>query len=319
MLGVLDKLDRKSPVVIELSSWHLELLSKSGKAPHIALITNIYRDHMNRYPNMRSYVSAKANIFRDQTRKDFLILNKNNFWTGPLLRLLKRWHIKPRLYYFEEALHYLHDREGNVKRTNFTKEFLEKYGAHNLENFLAAALAANLAGVSWQTIQKSAKKLPLIKFREEVVYQKKNLKIVNDSTATSPDATIVALKRFSREGRIILIAGGTNKNLDFGEWARVVKRFVRPENLFLLNSSATKKMVLVLKKIGYFAGIKLHLFEKLPKLVEAVKKSYLHRLRAFADSHCVILFSPGAASFEKFRNEFDRGEKFNFYCRKILF
>ena len=71
MLGVLDSLDEKSPVVVELSSWHLELLPVSEKSPHIAVITNIYPDHLNRYKDIAEYAEAKANIFKHQTKNDF--------------------------------------------------------------------------------------------------------------------------------------------------------------------------------------------------------------------------------------------------------
>ncbi|MFZ2603481.1 MAG: Mur ligase family protein, partial [Candidatus Omnitrophota bacterium] len=81
MLKVLDGLDGKSPVVAELSSWHLELLPQSGKSARVAVITNLLPDHLNRYKNLSEYASAKANIFKHQTKDDFLILNKNNKWT----------------------------------------------------------------------------------------------------------------------------------------------------------------------------------------------------------------------------------------------
>ncbi|MEK9174630.1 MAG: Mur ligase family protein, partial [Patescibacteria group bacterium] len=86
MLKALDKLDGKSPVVVELSSWHLELITASEKAPNIAVITNIYPDHLNRYKDITEYAKAKTNIFKHQTQNDFLILNKKNPWTKFFLK-----------------------------------------------------------------------------------------------------------------------------------------------------------------------------------------------------------------------------------------
>lgn len=150
-----------------------------------------------------------------------------------------------------------------------------------------------------------------MKFREETVYRSKSLRIVNDTTATSPDGTIAALRRFGREN-LILIAGGTDKNLEFGEWAKFVKKFLKPERLFLLNGSATKGMVSALGKIGFWRNRKPNLFDDFKRLLGAVGRGVKHEKKV------VVLFSPGAASFEKFRNEFDRGEKFNLYCGKIF-
>ena len=101
---------------------------------------------------------------------------------------------------------------------------------------------------------------------------------------------------------------GTDKKLDFKEWARTVKKCVKPGNLFLLNGSATKKMVLALKKAGYFRKSKPRIFENLSVLVKAVEGNLKPKTYNLSTT---ILFSPGATSFEKFKNEFDRGERFN--------
>ena len=223
------------------------------------------------------------------------------------------------------------------------KIFVEKYGLHNFENLSAAISAAQLAGVPWTSIKKAINSLPQVKFREEIIRQNKNfnpvrnrspqggrsrpaaggravsngVKIINDSTATSPDATIAALKRFSNPpaggGEIILITGGTDKNLEYRDWAKIVKKYIRPENLYLLNGSATKKMLTELQKIGYFKKEKLQLFEDLSTLLKAVKLQITNYKLPIT-----VLFSPGAASFEKFKNEFDRGEKFNRLSRFLL-
>ncbi|MEK9174631.1 MAG: cyanophycin synthetase [Patescibacteria group bacterium] len=93
-------------------------------------------------------------------------------------------------------------------------------------------------------IKKVIKTLPQIKFRQEIIFKDKSLTVVNDTTATSPDATIAALKRFAQQGQtLLLLTGGTDKNLQFEDWAKAVKKYVKPENLFLLDGSATKKML----------------------------------------------------------------------------
>jgi len=300
MLKALDELDGKSPVVVELSSWHLEILPNAKKAPRIAVITNIFPDHLNRYRNLKDYALAKANIFRDQAKSDFLILNRNNDWTKFFLRKFAGWRTQSKILYFP------------FKTGINEKEFKRKFGRHNLENLMAAFLAAKTTGVPEKAIRRVVKTLPQIKFRQEFIFKAKNLKIINDSAATSPEATIVALERFSKENaEIILIAGGTDKNLEYRGWVRAVKKYVRPQNLYLLNGSATKKMIGELLKEKRFKN-KLQVFESLPEILKAIK------LKTKIPKQGIILFSPGAASFEKFKNEFDRGEKFNRLSRLLL-
>ncbi|OGG40473.1 UDP-N-acetylmuramoylalanine--D-glutamate ligase [Candidatus Jorgensenbacteria bacterium GWA1_49_17] len=291
MLSVLDKLDGRNPVVVELSSWHLEFLPKSGKVPHVALITNLYPDHLNRYPSMKNYALAKANIFLGQSEDDFLLLNKDNSWT----KFFRSRKPKSRIAYFP----------ANVGID--LKKFKKIYGLHNFYNLNAAILVARHFGVPLPEIKKALKTLPKMRFRQEIVLKKKNLTVVNDTTATTPEATRAALLRFAGRENLVLIAGGTDKRLDFSGWAKTVKKLVKPANLYLLEGSATEKMVRELKKIGYFKKIEPQLFEKLESLLKVVRRSRVTNCQL----PVTILFSPGATSFEKFKNEFDRGEKFN--------
>ena len=110
---------------------------------------------------------------------------------------------------------------------------------------------------------------------------------------------------------LVLIAGGTDKKLEFTDWAKTVKKTVKPENLFLLESSATTKMIDALNRLGYFGKTPPQLYLDFNILLtSAVKRAKILKGKK------TLLFSPGAASFEKFKNEFDRGEKFNRFFNK---
>jgi UDP-N-acetylmuramoylalanine--D-glutamate ligase len=206
MLAALDKLDGRSPVVVELSSWHLELLPRAKKSPHVAVITNIYPDHLNRYPNMRSYILAKANIFLHQTGDDFLLLNKDNKWT----KLFQSRKPKSRIVYFPAP--------GVV-----SEKFKKTHGLHNFYNLNAAVLVARHFGLSSEQVQSALKKLPQVKFRQETIINRKKLTVINDTTATTPEAAMAAIERFKGKTGLILIAGGTDKKLEFSDWAKAVK------------------------------------------------------------------------------------------------
>jgi len=171
-------------------------------------------------------------------------------------------------------------------------------------------LGAHLFGVDWKAIVSKISALPEIPFRQELIFQRKGVKIINDSAATSPDATIAAINRFKGKN-IILITGGTDKQLEFKDLARQIKKYIKKSNLFLLEGSATEKLIAVLNKIGYYKK------EESPNLYETLS-SILKNLPISKRKKQVIVFSPGSASFEKFKNEFDRGRQFNNLIKKFI-
>ncbi len=343
LLSLVEKLkNKRAPVVVELSSWQLELLDKSSRGPDVAVITNIYPDHLNRYKNIRDYASAKANIFSNQTRSQKLVLNLDNPWTKFFISKKP----KARAYFFslkplskgKQGIFVSNDRVilkiGRQEKIVLgEKEFkiLRTRGEHNVQNFLAASLAASLMGISNDAIRKRARTLPEIRYREEIVFREKKLLVVNDSAGTSPDAVIAAIRRFKNRGDLILITGGTDKNLEFSPLAREIKKTLKPKQVFFLNGSATKKLIKELRALRYFPKTGPRIFESLPEILKGIRDRELGikkresgiSLPAQAGNQelgtrFVILFSPGAASFEKFKNEFDRGEKFDIYLKKLF-
>lgn len=277
--------------VIETPSFQLEIFDTAGVAPHVAVITNIYRDHINRHKTMEGYALAKANIFKNQTEKDFLVLNKENEWT----KFFLDQNPKGKVIF-----------SGNIALSGFDKEkFSGIHGLHNLQNFLAAASACSALGVSGEKILEALESLPQIKWREELVYENGGLKIYNDTAATSPEASIAAMRRYgAQKDSVVFISGGTDRELDFKEWAKVAREILRPENLVLLSGSATEKMK---SELGFNKN------NEFDDLKECLSFS-LGRVKTGG----TIVFSPGAKSFEKFKNEFDRGEKFNAIVKEML-
>ena len=321
LFKILDKTKENSLSVLELSSFQLEFYDSGLKAPKIAIITNIYNDHLNRYSSFEEYAGVKAKIFQNQKEDDYLILNLDNEWTNFFLNL------KPRSQIYFVSLkrklkrgiyiksNYIFIKDGREYKFFSIKKFRDLYGEHNLYNLLFSLLAVYLYLKSKDTKSPETKikklkdfilELKIPKFRQEIVYKSKNLMIVNDSTATSPDATINAIERFRKYKNLILITGGTDKNLDFKDLAKKIKKEIKPENLILFNGSATKKLIGELKKIKYQL-IEENIFEDLKEAIFFLSS----RLSALNLRLVVVLFSPASASFEKFKNEFDRGKKFN--------
>jgi UDP-N-acetylmuramoylalanine--D-glutamate ligase len=319
-LSFLDKLKLNAPVILELSSFQLELSKFKYKAPKIAIITNLYRNHLNHHFNMKDYARAKAHIFQNQKDTDYLILNYDNKWTKFFLSLKPKSRIyfisrnplpqnkngifskKSKIYYQEN------EKKELVLDSN---DFLKQWGMHNLDNLMTAILVVKLFGLTFIQIKKQIASLPQVKFRQEIILQNKKLLVVNDSSATSPDATIAALKRYKqyKNTDLILITGGTDKNLKYNELAKRIKKDILPKNLVILNGSASKELIKELNKIKYSNNY--FVFESLDECF--YYSLYLRKQKKRNN----ILFSPAATSFEKFKNEFDRGEQFNKLVKRL--
>ncbi|MFH0804214.1 MAG: UDP-N-acetylmuramoyl-L-alanine--D-glutamate ligase [Candidatus Zambryskibacteria bacterium] len=307
-LQEIKKCNADTQVVIEAPSFQLEICSESEFAPHIAVITNLYRDHINRHKSMEEYAKAKSNIFRHQKEDDFLILDKENEWTNFFLAQKPKSKI---LFFSEENL--IIDKN----------EFIKLWGEHNLQNFATSSLVALTLGISPEEIKKQISSLPQIKFRQEKVFENERLSIYNDTTSTSPEALTAAMERFLSDGeKAVFISGGTDRELDYRKWAETAQKLIKPENLILLSGSATEKMKKELDGDSFNEFNSLE--ECFKKALEIVKKAPTslklpaRTLQAGRRGASKIIFSPGAKSFEKFKNEFDRGEQFNLLVNKLL-
>lgn len=281
--------DKETIAVVETPSFQLEIFGDSGMAPHVAVITNLYQDHLSRHKTMEGYALAKANIFKNQKEIDFLVLNKENSWTNFFLDQKPKSKVL-----FSSDLSIL----------GFDKEtFSLKFGEHNLKNFMMAGVACLALGVKPEQILYAINNLPGIKWRQELVYDRGGLRIYNDTASTSPEAFVSAAKRFKGQDTFFIV-GGTDKELDFKDWAKFVKSNLGSENLVFLSGSATEKMK---------SGLGWDKFNEFQNLEEC----FDFALEKMGQAGTLV-FSPGAKSFEKFKNEFDRGEKFNGIVKRLL-
>ena len=313
-LELLDQIDADSAVILELSSWQLEGLMPHETSPHIAAITNISPDHLNRYRDMDDYAEAKSIIFRFQQPGDFVVLNFDN---KLLTRLSPRAFGKVVWTSSQRALTEGAFREGDtlVWRRGGTRHKimnvsdLRVLGEHNIANALTAiALSATWmedpansdGSLKVEEIAAALADFGGVEHRQELVREIGGVRYVNDTTATAPAAAIAAIEAFAPSAQnIILIAGGADKELEFNEMARVIA--MRIEQLILLEGTATDKLVLAVQAAGA-KGIIAGRFNSLTAAVE--------RARGVARSGDIVLLSPGCASFGMFANEFERGEQF---------
>jgi len=286
-LELLFKIKKNDKVVLELSSFELEDLKQS---PNIALIINIMEDHLNRYATMSDYIEAKKIIFKYQKKNDVLVLNNDD----PLSKIFAK-EAKSKVYFFSEK-----EREPEVKIDN-----LKLFGRHNLSNILAAVAVAKIFKIPSKTIEKIVKNFKGVPNRQEFIKEINGVKYFNDTTATIPEATIAAIYSFSENfpnSRLILICGGQNKGLKYGELSKVIKEKI--EELVMLPGNASDK---IKEDLSEYAKI-----NEVSSMQDAVKKA-----KELAKKGDIVLLSPASASFNIFQNEFDRGEQFNKFVRDL--
>ncbi len=304
-LELLDKIDSETPVVLELSSWQLEAFETHPISPHVAAITNISADHLNRYPSLGAYAEAKAIIFRHQQPSDFTVLNFDNRIltqygprvTSKLVWTSARRNLTQGAFLDRNALVW---RWGGQRSKIIDVHELRVPGMHNIENALVAIAVASLWGAAPEQITAALEDFRGVEHRQELVRELHGVRWINDTTATAPAATIAAIQTFAPTASgIVLLAGGSEKNLEFDEMAKVIAEHVR--QVILLEGEATEKIAQALVRAGskdLIAGT----YNDLQSAVERAKQ--------IAKEGQVVLLSPGCASFGMFANEFERGIKF---------
>ncbi len=299
LFDVLDSLKNDSFVVLELSSWQLEVVGVHKLKIPYAVITNVLPDHLDRYKSFTDYIQAKTMIFTGQEADDSLILNWDNLNTRKMVK-----QAKAKVYWFSVKKQvsqgcYIKDKKvyftaGKINEILFRISDISLPGKHNLSNVLAAVVTARLLGVTADKIKTAVKEFKGLHDRLEYIKTINKVFYYNDTTSTSPDATKAALNTFKKH-KIILIAGGTDKKLSYRDLAKHIKKRVKV--LILLPGTATVKLQKEL--IGYK---KIILATTMTQAVNWAKK-----VAAAGD---VVLLSPGSASFGLFKHEFDRGEAF---------
>ncbi len=293
-LTFLSRIRSGDVVVLELSSWQCESLPQNH-SPHIAVVTNLLRDHLNTYGGMTDYAEAKAQIFRHQGTKDIVILNSDDSYG-------KRWAKEApgivRTFGKSRSNDALYSARG-IRSGSFSiaANDLQLLGEHNISNAAAAVLAAKAASVPSGAIRRALRSFRPLPYRLETVRMYRGVRYVNDTCATTPDGTLAAYNAFKPHSKnMFFILGGADKMLDYCELGRVFRRAKHRLRIFLLPGSASKKIEKELRGCAV---------RQVRDLADAVISS--SGLAKAGDS---VILSPGAASFDQFRNEFERGDMF---------
>lgn len=306
MMSIVDSLPKNSYPVLELSSWQLEGLDQYHISPSVAVVTNVMVDHLNRYRSFAAYKNAKYFICKYQKASDLVVLNADNIHTKSFAK-----KVKSRVYYFSLQKKvkgaylqgnniYFFDGQKNNLVMNTAK--IKILGQHNLANILAAVCVAKVLGITNPKIASAVNNFRGIEYRMQLIRQLARIKIYNDSTSTTPDAAIAAIDALGDE-KIVLLAGGVDKVLDFKILAKTIKKQV--SEIVLLKGSASDKILHELNKINY---PQKQIHSNISNLNKAWELAFS---QAKKNKATAILFSPAAASFNMFDNEFDRARQFS--------
>ena len=303
-LDFLDELSSATPVVLELSSWQLgDLRGRRLLAPVVAVVTNLLRDHQNRYGSMEAYLDDKRVIAAGQSRDGSLVLNGDDPWhrrfaDGAAARvILFSTHKRPA---GDGA--WLQDGIGRVSvrgRTGVAFDIARGSataagGGAITANLLAAAAAGAAFNTDPAAIRRALEGFGGLPHRLEPLGVVAGVRFVNDSAATIPEATVAALAAVPPP--VVLLAGGADKELDFSTLAAAAGGLRR---CVLLAGSATPKLQAALRRADI----------RCDGPFDALEDAFGAALRA-AGPGSTVLLSPGCASFGMFRNEFDRGDRF---------
>ncbi len=277
-------------IVLELDSWQLQGFGESKISPHVAVFTTFMDDHLNYYGGDREkYFDDKANIFKFQNENDFLI-----FGDG-----------------LDESKLTAKSQKLKACISNVSKDWKPKIiGVHNLLNIACAMEVCRVLGINEDKIKEGVESFGGVEGRLQFVKEVNGIKIYNDNNATTPEATIVALRALSfqllassfenknstPEKNIVLLCGGADKGLDLDRLVEEINKTCK--TVVLLPGSGSEKLKAKSQQL------KASVVE-VANLNEAIKTGL-----AQCTPNDNFLFSPAFASFGMFNNEYVRNDLF---------
>lgn len=294
LLMLLDKIHKDDIVVLELSSFQIEQLAAEKKAPHIALVTNLLPNHLDRYGTFEKYCASKEHIFNYQkpdTGKPVIsIFNAED-------KITSLWFEKYKNDKHRQCLTYRTEEVTQDIKRNF-----KLAGRFNLSNLAAAISIAKLFDVKDSDIENCISDFKALPHRLELITTRAaspcHIKWYNDSKATTPESTIAAVNAFDEP--VILIAGGYDKKLPFDELGKVISQKVKHTFLFGHTAEKIKSAI---------TNSNVTICNSLEEAVNLAGQK--------ASCGDVILFSPACASYDMFENYRQRGNRFIELVHKV--
>jgi UDP-N-acetylmuramoylalanine--D-glutamate ligase len=286
-LELINKVNKDDLVILELSSWQLSGFHQEKISPHIGVFTTFYPDHLNYYKTMDAYLYDKKAIYMYQGLEDIFVTSAQ---------------VEPFIERDETA-----GQKFVVTENDFPGELAYAKGKHNKLNAALAYQVALALGIDKSQAAETIAQFKGLEYRQQIIEDKDNIIVINDTTSTTPVATQTALSTFT-DRPVVLIFGGTSKGLPTDE---VVAALKKAEYIVLLDGTFTDEIM-------------DELTAKYPEKLSLVYDDFKSAIREAIDhakklgKPAYVLFSPGATSFGMFNNEFDRGDRFNALIQELL-
>ncbi len=306
LLNYVDNMTVADLAILEISSFQLEQMTIS---PHVAAVLNLTPNHLDRHGTMEAYTAAKKRILDFQSETDTAVLCRDDAGSWDL-----RKDVRGRLVsfgfsplpdgadgaYLADGI--LHLRHQNVDIPLLPADRLRLRGDHNVLNVLAAFAIGDACGLKPDAMLEAVKEFQGVAHRLEFVREWHGAQWYNDSIATAPERTMAAIRSFSEP--IVLLLGGRDKNLPWGDLAALVRE--RVAHVVLFGEAAEKIQVTLEQDKGPYT------LERCQGLEEAVGAA-----AKVAGQGDVVLFSPGGTSFDQFRDFEERGEAYRKWVSEL--
>ena len=277
---MLKEIGKEDIFVCEFSSYQLDDIKHS---PHIAVVLDLFPEHMNYHGNVKNYYNAKKNIIAQVTADDYYIYN-------PEFKELKSWA-----------------KDSICKTVPFEQKIpiidkdIPLIGKHNRENIKAAVTVAHLFNIDNNTITEAIKKFKPLSHRLQMVGKFRQIIFYDDAISTTPESTILAIESLKNIGTIFL--GGEDRGYDFDKLVDVVVYYKIP-NIILFPESGEK----IYELLKNTAGIKLL---KTKSMEEAIKFAY-----KYTPAGKICLLSCASPSYSLWKNFEEKGNLFQFFVKK---
>ena len=298
-------------IVLELSSYQLENNPKVHS--YIAGIINLTPDHLTRYESLEDYYITKFNIYNNQIKDDYSLINLND---KEIIRLLEKEDIKKKLKGKKKFLSinkkadvYVKDSKIYIVRNNKEEYFLDEEelalkGKHNLENILFIISVGLILDINLEIMKDFLTTTKPLEHRLENFFEKNQTVFINDSKGTNVESTIKAIESFKE--KIVLICGGYDKKSSNKEL--IDKIIEKVDFVYLIGQIADSlENELIEKNFSNYKNLKT-----LENVLTDVKNNL-----DFSKGY-IILFSPATSSFDQFKNFEDRGRIFKELTNKII-
>ena len=280
---LLSKPKKNNILILEISSYQLEY-SKLIRSKHAAIL-NVSPDHLDRHKNIKNYIKIKSRIFLSQQNLDYSYINLSNKYSKSIKKIIKNQKLKSKLIFIK-----------NTSCNSLLKKINNKYfeSKGNIENLSFAYKIAKNLKINDKTIINAVNKFKGLPHRQETIFSNKKLLCINDSKATSFDASLQSLSNYNK---IYWIVGGLPKYQDYFDLRKVKKKIV--------------KAYIVGKNTTFFKKqIKNHIAYTISNNIKNAINAIYKDIKLSRNEKNTILLSPAAASFDQFNNFEKRGVYF---------